>query len=322
MTNEIQTNVLTPEVVKSKLQICLSGAEKSIQKLNDAEANLVYNEDNLAEIKNFIDGCKSAEKIVEDERVKLKEPFLQGSRNVDAGAKLLSSELAAVKLKANVQYQKLCDEVARKQREAAAEQLRVDGIRKQMNDFKTTYAVKISDAKTSQELVSIERLINLETGNKNKYAEFLEEFRTGCEPIRSLITAQKETVRKLEELERQALQAAENGSDEQVLEFMEQKEVLEAKIAEKAINIQEEAVSQASQPTESATVIIPLIPKGGRLFYGWDLVDIKAATKKGWTKTILDDELVNQFFKENKDKIVDEVGITEGGVRFFVKKKY
>ena len=93
-------------------------------------------------------------------------------------------------------------------------------------------------------------------------------------------------------------------------------------IAEEAINIQETAVNQASQPTESATVIIPLIPKGGRLFYGWDLVDKKAATKKGWTKTILDDELVNQFFKENKDKIVDEVGITEGGVRFFVKKKY
>lgn len=322
MTNEIQTNVLTPEVIKSKLQICLSKAEQSIQALHDAESNLVYNEDNLEKIASFLKNAKAAKKLVDDERKKMKEPSLQEGRAIDAGAKLIDTELDAVITKANLPYQKLCDEVARKQREAAAEQLRVDGIRKQMNDFKTTYAVKISDAKTSQELVSIERLINLETGNKNKYAEFLEEFKTGCEPIRSLITAQKETVRKLEELERQALQAAENGSDEQVLEFMEQKEVLEAKIAEKAINIQETAVNQASQPTESATVIIPLIPKGGRLFYGWDLVDIKAATKKGWTKTILDDELVNQFFKENKDKIVDEVGITEGGVRFFVKKKY
>ena len=321
MTTEIQSNVLTPEVIKSKLQICLSGAEKSIQKLNDAEASLVYNEDNLAEIKNFIDGCRSAEKIVDDERVKLKEPFLQGGRNVDAGAKLLSTELAAVKLKANVQYQKLCDEVERKQREAAAERLRVDTIRHQMNEFKTSYAVKISDAKTSQELVSIERLINLETGNKNRYQEFWEEFRSGCEPIRSLLTAQKETVRKLEELEKQALQAAENGSDEKILEIMGQKEVLEAKIAEKAINIQEEAINQASQPTESATIIIPLIPKGGRQSWKWNLIDEKAATKRGWTTVVANKEKIDEYLKQKREEGVD-AEFTEGGVHFFIQKSW
>ena len=68
---------LTPEIVKSKLQIVLTKAEQSIQALHDAESKLVYNEDNLESIKLFIENCKTAQKTVDAERVKLKEPYLQ-----------------------------------------------------------------------------------------------------------------------------------------------------------------------------------------------------------------------------------------------------
>lgn len=311
---------LTPEIVKSKLQIFLTKAEYSIQGLNDTESKLVYNEDNLETIKTFIENCKKAEKIVDDERVKLKEPYLQGGRSVDAGAKLLSTELATVKQKANTQYAKLCLEVERKQKEAETERLRIAGIREQMNNFKTTFATKIADAKTSGEIVVIERLFNLETANTKRYGEFIEEFRANCGVIRSYLSAQKARVRELEELELGVKKAAESGSDEQILEIMEKKEDWEAKIAENRVLIQEEAVKQASQPTESATVILPIIPKGsGRKLWKYEILDEKAANKAGLMKLVPDDEKIEAILKEKRN---NEIETTENGIRYFIERRF
>jgi len=321
-TDTIQTTPttdLTPELVKSKLQICLTKASQSIQGLHDTESKLVYNEDNLGVIKLFIENCKSAQKTVDAERVKLKEPYLQGGRTVDAGAKLISTDLDAIILKANTAYQKLCSEVARKQQEAENERLRIAGIRQQMNNFKTAYATKIAEAKTSAEIVSIERLFNLESANTKRYAEFIEEFRTDCEAIRSHLRVQKEKVKELEDLEKQAKIASENGSDEQILEIMDKKEVLVAEIAEKAINIQETAVNQASQPTESAEVILPVIPKGGRRLWKYEVVDIKAAAKAGLTKTVIDEQKVDEILKQKRE---NETEVMENGIRYFVERKW
>lgn len=314
--------VLTPEIVKSKLQIALTKAEQSIQALHNAESELVYNEDNLELIKRFVDSCKAAEKVVDEERIKMKEPYLKGGRAVDDGAKLVSNELNAIKVKANEEYQRICRDVERRRQEAEREQQRVAGIRSAMDEFKIAYSVKIADAKTSKELVDIERRINLETANKTKYQEFLPEFVEDCKAIRSLLTGQKEKVREIEELERQANLAAQNGSDEQILEIMEKKEALESEIAETRINVQETASQQATKPTETATVIIPMIPKGGRRLCKWVLVDEKAATKKGWTTVVPNKELIDKYLDENRDKILDETGFVEGGVKFFVEKRF
>jgi len=179
---------LTPEIVKTKLQIALTKVEQSIQNLHNTESKLVYNEDNLETIANFIKKAKEAKATVEAERVKLKRPYKEGGEAVDAGAKLLSVDLDAVISKANAPYQKICKEVADRAAAAEREKLRIAGIRAAMDNFKLAYSTKIADAKTSTELTSIERLINLETGNKTKYQELLPEFVEDCKAIRSLLT--------------------------------------------------------------------------------------------------------------------------------------
>lgn len=321
-TTAVAPNTLSPEIFKSKIQIALTKAEISVQALHDAESHLTYNEDHLGVIKLFLENCKSAKATVEKERIKLKEPSLQESRNVDAGAKLVTGDIDALYSKANAYYQNLCQDVEKRRQEAEREAQRVAAIREQMNNFKSQYATKIAGAKTSQEIAGIERLFNLETANTKRYAEFIEEFRADCEAIRSHLRTQKEKVRELEELAKEAEKAAANGSDEQILEIMEKKEVLEAQIAEKHINIQEEALHQASRPAESATVIIPMIPKGGRKLVKWILVDEKAATKKGWTTVVPNKELIDKYLDENREKIIDEEGFIEGGVKFFVEKRF
>lgn len=320
MTNDtLQTTILTPEIVRSKLQIALTRVEKTIQNFHDREATLVYNEDCLEEIKEFIEDIKEAKRLVDAERKRLKEPSLIEGRNIDAGAKLVDGQLDEVLAKANIPYQKLCAEVERKRIEAEKEKQRVAAIREQMNSFKSTYAVKISDAKTSQELVALERMINLETANKNRYQEFLQEFADDCRAIRSLLADQKIKVRELEELERKANLAAENGSDEEILQIMEKKEAVEAQIAEKKVNIQEEALKQATTPTETATVIIPMIPKGGRKLWRYEVVDWKAAQKAGLTKLVIDEEKVDARLKEIRES---ETELTENGIRYFMERRF
>lgn len=315
----VTTNTATPEVFKSKMIIALTKAEQSVQALHDAESNLVYNEDNLGVIKLFIENCKAAKATVEKERVKLKEPSLQESRNIDAGAKLVTKDIDIVFAKADLNYQKLCYEVARKQQEAENERLRIAGIREQMNNFKNEFAAKIADCKTSQEIVAIERRFNLESANKSRYAEFLTEFQADCEAIRSHLRTQKEKVRELEDLDRKANLAAENGSDEQILEIMEKKEVLEAQIAEKRVNIQEEALFQSTKPTESATVILPIIPRGGRKLWRFEILDEKAAAKSGFMKLVPDTEKIDARLKEIRES---ETEVVENGIRYYIFKKW
>tara|TARA_R110000868_G_scaffold203901_1_gene451813 strand:+ start:41 stop:1012 length:972 start_codon:yes stop_codon:yes gene_type:complete len=312
---------LTPEVVKSKLQIALTRVEKTIQSLHDREATLVYNEDCLIEIKEFIEDVNGAERLVDNERKILKEPSLIEGRNVDAGAKIVSTELAAIKQKANTHYQKLCMEVERKRMEAEAEKQRVATIRGYMDNFKIEYSVKISDAKTSKELVDIERRINLETGNSNRYQELLPEFKTLCEPIRSLLTAQKNKVRELEELEITAREAAETGNDEVYLEVQDKKEALEAQIAETRVSVQETATTQAQTTTTQAEVVLTVVPKGGRSTWKWNMVDEKAATKRGWTQTIPNKEKIDEYLKQKREDGIEEEFV-EGGVHFFIQKTY
>lgn len=322
------TNTLTPEIVKSKLQVALTKAEQSIQGLNDAEASLVYNEDNLGEISKFIEQCKAAEKIVETERVALKEPFLEGGRNVDAGAKLLSTELVTLRQKAHKKYTDLCLEVEKKRHEAEQEANRVKSIRDAMDEFKLAYSVKIADAKTSQELVEIERRINVEALNKSKYGEFLDEFREGLKAIRSLLTAQKVRVRELEALERKAQEAAENGSDEQFLELQDKKEALEAQILENKGSIQETAINQATNSAPVTPEIILPEVKAKRRTWDFEVKDVAALYKKAphLVQLTPDYEKIKEILKnkvtDGETKGVSEIVYLNGLIRFYVKLTY
>jgi len=310
---------LTPELAKSKIQIALTKAEQSIQKLHDAEAALVYNEDNLEDIAKFIADAKKAKALVETERVALKKPYKEGGEAVDAGAKLLSVDLDAVILKADTPYQKLCREVKEKERLAEVEKQRVATIRSHMDNFKLDYSTKIAGAKTSAELTAIERLVNLETGNKNRYQELLEEFQTDCKAIRSLITAQKEKVRVLEDLEKQQQEAAKNEDDGAFLEIEEKKEQIIAQVEENKVTIQEVASNQAQKTTTSATQVFAKIPTGGRKTWKYEVLDMKAAEKAGLTITVINEAKVKEILAAKRDK---ETEVTENGVKYFIEQKF
>jgi hypothetical protein len=315
---------LTPEIVRSKMQIVLTKTEQSIQALHDKKKELVFNEDNLEVIKNYLDGCRKINKTVEDERTKMKEPYLQGGRTVDAGAKLISVEVDGLIADVDNQYQKLCKEVAEKQRLAKEAEDRELKIRGEMDTFRLEYSVIISNAKTSAELVAIERLINLETGKASKYFEFLPEFKTSCEPIRGQLTAQKEKVRVLEDLEKQQQEAAKNENDEVFLEIEEKKEQIIAQVEENKVTIQEVASNQAQKTTTSATQVFAKIPTGGRKLWKWRLVDEKSATKSGLTLVVPNEAAIKDILAGKRDSWNEKKleKVVENGIEYYVDQKF
>lgn len=323
-TVETTITALTPEIFKGEILLSVTAAGQSIQLLHTAKSKLVMNEDNLPQIKEYLDNCDKISKIVETERVQKKQPFLDNGRAVDAGAKLLSTEIDAAKKDVYATYSKLCAEVERKKVEATKEEIRVATIRSTMSTFKTDMAVKVAAAEKYSELVALERLLNLQTANKAKFSEFLEEFKDNVKDITSLIAAKKEAAREREGLSENGQEGAENKPDEQILEEMDRKEELDTKIAELNTKIVHTAVNQSTKPTESVTQVFANVPKGSRKYYRWEIIDEAAAVKKGWAKetVVPESELIDTFLNENKNKVVDETGIIEGGVRFFQIKKY
>lgn len=319
MSNETTTTALTPEIVKGEILLSLTAAEQSIQLLHTAKSKLVLNEDNLPQIKKYLDDCDKIAKIVEAERTKKKQPYLDNGRAVDAGAKLLSTEVELAKKDVYATYSKLCADVEKRKAEAAKEELRKSTIRSTMSTFKTEMAVKVAAAETYAELVSLERLINLETANKSRYQEFQEEMKANVKDITSLVAAKKDAAREREGLGLDGQEGAKNKPDEQILSDMDRKEELDTKISELNTKIVHTAVNQSTNSTPAEPEIILPEIKGTRTYWKWELVDERAATKAGLTLVIPNKEVIEEILKQKRK---DGIEIQENGIRYFQETKF
>lgn len=317
---------LTPELVKNKIAIELAKNELAIQVLNDLEGKLVYNDDNLQNISDFRAKLKKAKKLVEDQREEQKKPILADGKNVDAGAKLLASELDRLDKKSGDSYTKLCQTIeARRLKEQQEKELKA----KQKATVDHTimrFSEKISSLLTVVEVNDIERLFNLELANVSKYGDSLQELKNRAQVIRTLIADRKGAIKEISNLEEKGNHAAENGQFEEVEKIFEQKEQREAFLKDNEIRILE----QASQTTVSDTIEgetqYPVI-KPKRTTDEFEVVDKNLAFKKK-----------PEFFEivENKEEIKkelkrlrssgewkeDQTELIVNGIKYFQKKTY
>jgi len=111
---------------------------------------------------------------------------------------------------------------------------RVCGIGKRYPIFLSMmdYTAKISGAETIDELLDVERRLNLEAANEKKYGDQLPDFKSRSQAIRTLLADQKLSVRQLASLENRAEKATETGADDIVLETMEEIDQLKAQISQ------------------------------------------------------------------------------------------
>lgn len=290
------------------------------------ESKLIYNEDNLASIKAFLELERKGQKVLDDQRKDLKEPYLRAGRTIDETAKKLSEQLASIAVAPKQKYAALCMDIEKRAREAEADRQRKQQILTGIDSNMVSFSQQISGCQTDKELIEVERRINLEKANKKKYAEFYDQAFEKYGTLTSLLTLQKERIRKQVELEKERMEAEKKGDDEKIMAINEKQVELDAKIEEAKVEVQESALNQ-SMNTNVISVTESLPEVKARLSrWVWEVQDITQVVKKmpSWTKVETVDEKINEFLKASKDSWV-ELGKEEvvlNGIKFYLKKTY
>lgn len=320
----LQTNN-SLEVVKTKISLALTKAETGIQKLATIESSLTYNEDNLDKIKSFLDSVKIAKKVIEDERIILKEPFLLSGRNVDNAAKELNSTLLELETNAHGKYTTLCHSQEKKRKEQELEEQRKKSIKEGIDKNLLEFSSLIAACTTNDELLAIESKLNLEKARKSKYAEFYDEFIERAKELNALITKQKGIIKELESI-REAKEKAELASDDRELIALEEKqEQIEAKFEENKVIVQETSIKQALSPKmypETATEVFT--PIKSRKTWKYEVVDEKKAFAAGMLNTEINTTKAKSALEVLKEtqQLLGKEELIVSGIRYYLDTKF
>lgn len=312
--------VITQEIVKAQFnkQLTLLKYQGALQKLLDFKVT----QDNIAETQELLkEGRKvitAFKKIHEDGKApawaicKFWDNVLNGIKNPYEEA------LGTIDKKLQVESAKVAAEDARKKKE----QDRIDGIKKEIDNFILQQSNIIANATTPDQLVTIEKAIGSHKGNTSRYQEFLPDLVEKCNELTPLIKKQKENIKTLADLEKQKLDALKQQDDRKVLELDEKKEQVETSIEEKKIQIQETAINFATRPDAVTTpepVMAAIRPR--RRSWNFEIVDEKKAFLAGMLITEMNKEKVKAKFEEIKDKIEGTETIIDG-IKYYYKETY
>lgn len=321
------TETLLPAPIKGKFNIALT--ESKFQDLADKAAKLVYTEDHLEEIKQFLNGMREVDKAIEEAHKVGKADALKSCRDWDTGKNSFLAITATIKSKPQTEYEKICRDIVDRQRKAEAEKQRIENIHNGIETNALKFSSDIAACKTSEQLSYVERMINLEKGRKDKYAEFLDEAVSRYNELNALLKVQKTTVRELEENARQQLEAIQKQDDAKLIELKEKQEQVQNKAEEAKIQVQEAAINQSMRGHTSyiptATEVMPDV-RARRTTWGYEMVDKKEVMKKSPELLIvaLDGDKVKAILKTLKDtnQLTGKTELVVNGIRYFEQKTF
>lgn len=332
---EKNSPIITQELIEArfKKELTKKGYEEALQKLTDFKVT----EDNIGEAQNkILRGRRFLNNDFEAIKTTGKADALAECRMWDKAFNELQKPLAAELEKKQVDLNRIASELAEKKVIADREKARVDDIRSTIDNFLMEQAQIIAVAKTPGELVTIEKVIGSHKGNKSRYADFLPDLVTGCEKLVPLIKTQKEIIRQLEELEANKKKAEETQDDKTLMELEDKKEILQSRMEENKVVVQDVAITEAESRGQviTATPIhttisarrttweVELVKKPGteeldpkELKKAFDMGLLICTIDPKKAKTVLDTLKSSGSLKGKTEIIVN-------GVRFFEKKIY
>jgi len=216
----------------------------------------------------------------------------------------------------------IADELAEENRKAEADKQRKAGINQAIDTFFLEQSQAIAAAKTPEELVRIEKLIGSHKANSSRYGEFLPLMVQKASNLTELIKVQKEAIKILTALNRKEMAS---GDDAEILELREQQEQIQATLEQTKINVQEAAISMATEAdVVEPEVVVADAPKPRRQSWTWDVVNIKETQKKmpAWVILTVDIPKVDEYLRVKKAEGFDGEEFEFAGIRFFLQKSY
>lgn len=314
------TPALTQQVVTAKFnrELTLLKFQTSLQSFIDWKVT----EDNVPESQKKTKEARGLVTTLGKIKAKLKKPALDECDMWEAAFKSFLKPLEDALTIKDKELQVISKKIAADNLKKEQEKERVDGIKKEIDDFKLERSKEIAAATTTAELIRIEKLIGSHKGNVSRYQEFLPDFVAGCNELTPLIKNQKKAIQELEELEKQKKDAETKGDDRTLLDIQEKQEVIQNSIDETKIVVQEVAIFQATRPDAVTTpepVMTKLTPR--RRSWDFEIVDEKKAFLAGMLVTELNKEKVKAKLNEIKDTMPGDSMIVDG-IKYFYKIVY
>lgn len=279
---ETKLPAISPDTVKAQISIALTKQQLSVQKMHDFAATLEFTPEKIPEISAFLQQLSAADKVIEQTHKEGKAPYLEGGRVWDAGKNSSLELTAQVRQLVKPKFDKLCAEEDRKKKEADALKAKQAAILAGIEGNVLNFSAKIAACLTNDELLGVERLINLEKSPSNaaKYGEFhqqaIDKYDTVLKPI---LKDQKEKIKQQDELNKQILEAEKNNDVEKLDELNEKVDAVTNEILQNQVKVQETALSNA--PIEFTPVAEEVIADTKfRRTYNIEIVDEKEAFKK------------------------------------------
>ncbi len=326
------TPAVTSDIAKAEIKLSLTKAELNIQAALDKAGALVFNEDNLTEIKETITAIKAVQNKIDDAHVAGKAKHWAACTAWDAAKRDLMALLAPTLTTIEGKHTTLCQAVEKRKREDDKEKARKQGIEDLLSNTILGFSQEITLCKTSAELTSIQARINAEQGKKTAYQEYLPQLVERCGELNEPLRLQKEAIKKLEGLETAKELAIATGDDETLLKIEEEKEEIDGKIQENKVKVEEKAINSSIRTYGGGGGYSQTFPtiKAKRTTWKTALYDVKAAVKNDLS--LLKVELNPEFVKV-KLKTLQETGvlkegvegkedITIGGIRYYLDKTY
>lgn len=242
----------------------LSSATEIAEKCNMI---IVTDEVTLAIANQQLSGANSLLKQIEDIRKKLKEPYFQAGKQIDALAKKLSEPMEAA---INNGKNKIITYNREIQRKQAEEQVKIQAIKYEMTQFAKEAMLAMDNANTMDELRAVRDKWVVQS--KDRYPEFKSEF----EAIRTTLNDYAKSRRIAIETPQQSIPE----ETEVIAEFVQQK------------------VEEMPEVTIQADV------KGLKRKWTYEIVD---ESKVPRALLMVDDKAIKNFIKENEDKMAEGI---------------
>lgn len=314
-----------PAPIAGQFNIALT--QSNFQALADEAHTLVYNEDNLQKIKDYLDRCRKVEKAITATHKTGKEKALEECRNWDKAKNTFMETVAAITAVPQKEYEKLCEGIEARRKRAEKEKQRIAAIKSGIESNAITFAKQIADCKTTDDLTRVERNINLEKTRKEKYQEFLPDLVTRLNELNGILASQKATVKELEENERQQAIAKQQEDAEKLIELQRQNEEKKSQMEDNRVLVQEAAINQSVNTAQTIVPeeVIPVV-KTRRTVWNFEVVNEKEVMKKSPELVIftLDKEKVKAMQKTLKDsgQLEGKTELVLNGIRFYEEKTW
>ena len=320
--------VLTQEAVLARINIALTKKQLSVQKLQDEADALEFTEENIPVISAYLAKIAAIEKSIDETHKEGKAPYLEGGRVWDNGKKSSLETTAAIKTPVKAKFDKLCADVDRKKREAEAETAKQAAILAGIENNVISFSAKIAACTSNEELLAVERLINLEKSpsNAGKYGEFHKQaIDKYDEVLKPILKDQKEKIQVQEELKKKIEEAEKLNDVEKLDELNEKFDAVTDEIMQNQVKVQEAALVNA--PIEFTPVAEEVFADTrSRRSYTIEIFDEKEALKKAkdLLEITINKDAANIVLKTLKDTnaFKDKSDVVVNGIKYSEIKNY